>query len=29
MLGVAWIGVAEDRERWRVFENAVMNILVP
>jgi hypothetical protein len=29
MMGVAWIGVAEDRDRWWVLMNAVMNILVP
>ena len=24
-----WIDLAQDRERWRTFENAVMNLQVP
>jgi hypothetical protein len=24
-----WIGVAQDRYRWRAFVDAVMNLLVP
>jgi hypothetical protein len=27
--GIAWIALAQDRERWRAFVNAVMNIWVP
>ena len=27
--GVAWIEVAEDRDRWRALVNAVMNLRVP
>jgi hypothetical protein len=27
--GVDWIGLAQDRYRWRVLVNSVMNILVP
>jgi hypothetical protein len=26
---VDWIGLAEDRYRWRALVNAVMNLLVP
>jgi hypothetical protein len=27
--GVHWIGLAQDRYRWRALENAVMNLRVP
>jgi hypothetical protein len=27
--GVDWIGLAEDRDRWRVVVNVVMNLRVP
>jgi hypothetical protein len=27
--GVDWIDVAEDRDKWRAFVNAVMILLVP
>jgi hypothetical protein len=26
---VDWIGLAQNRDKWIVVENAVMNILVP
>jgi hypothetical protein len=27
--GVDWIGLAQDRDKWRAHVNAVMNLLVP
>jgi len=27
--GMDWIDVAQDRDRWRPLENAVMNLRVP
>jgi hypothetical protein len=27
--GVDWIGLAQDRERWRALMNAVMNFRIP
>jgi hypothetical protein len=27
--GVDWIGLAQDRDRWRTLVNSVMNIRIP
>jgi len=27
--GIDWIGLAQDRDRWKVLVNAVMSVLVP
>jgi hypothetical protein len=27
--GVDWIGLAQDRDKWRALMNAVMNLRVP
>jgi hypothetical protein len=27
--GMAWIALAQDRDRWRAFLNAIMNLQVP
>jgi hypothetical protein len=27
--GVDWIGVAQDKDKWRALVNAVMNLRVP
>ena len=27
--GVDWIGMAQDRDRWRTLDNAIMNFRVP
>jgi hypothetical protein len=28
-LGIDWIDMAQDRDRWRAFVSAVMNLRVP
>jgi hypothetical protein len=27
--GVGWIGLVQDRDKWKALVNAVMNLLVP
>jgi hypothetical protein len=27
--GIDWIGVAQDRDRWRALVSAVMNLAIP
>jgi hypothetical protein len=27
--GVDWIGLAQDRDKWRTHVNAIMNLRVP
>jgi hypothetical protein len=27
--GIHWIGLAQDRDKWRALVNAAMNLLVP
>jgi hypothetical protein len=27
--GVDWIGLAQDRDKWRALANAVMNLRIP
>jgi hypothetical protein len=29
LVDVDWIGLAKDRNRWRVLVNSVLNLLVP
>ena len=28
-VGLGWIGLAQDRDRWRTLVSAVMNLRVP
>jgi hypothetical protein len=28
-MGMDWVGLVQDRDRWRTLENAVMNLQVP